>query len=608
MEDRLNLLRANPADWALRFELVQELYDDGNHEEAANLLYEAPEIPGDEANIVFAATVLGSTDAASARALLDHFDSANGPTESTLNLRTQLGEAEPSSVTLSAEDVLAEDASDERITVRAGERSFTIGDGQLVRAAEFRTRPFDRIGALLIAILIHLVLIALLIVWKLSSPQPAPPQITVSSAPRPDEPVIENETLTVEEQKQAAAAPSVQPVISSLAFSSFAVSDTFTTQGDLAMVNMSSSDASFGMSLSGIGEVSNMSSIPPAMQSRCSMSQRMKRLRESGGEDRAERAVREGLEFLATQQNPETGAFGKEYTAAMTGLSLLAFLGHCETPESPKFGDAVVKSALYLMDLCNKNRGRITNGKPGNHQIYEHAIATYALSELYTMTRESGREVPRLESTLKKAVGVIVDAQSKDGGWTYKFSPDRRLDMSVSGWQIQALKAAHNTGRKFPGVDKALDRAVKEYLPSIQDSEGAFKYIPENPSGKPTLTGAALLAMQIWEGGDPNVFDKGFAYLKSKYANPAPGNDYYAPYYNTQVFFLAEGKAWENYNKKFQPRLLDAQNEDGSWLKPGISRGGPDSQILNTSWAILMLEVYYRYLPTTDKVEGLKVK
>lgn len=27
---------------------------------------------------------------------------------------------------------------------------------------------------------------------------------------------------------------------------------------------------------------------------------------------------------------------------------------------------------------------------------------------------------------------------------------------------------------------------------------------------------------------------------------------------------------------------------------------------MNTAWAILMLEVYYRYLPTTDKVDGLE--
>ena len=625
MEDRLDALQKNPSNWQIRGELVSELYEEAKYEEAADLLSQAPEIPGDEGNIIFAATVLSVTDPESSRALLDHFESAHGPTAATEQLRVHLSDkpsevapvarATPESAPVAnrAEPIHAtevetqsiEESDFEPVEISSGNRTFSIGAGEVVQAAEFQTRPFDKIGAVLIAAMIHLVIVALLFIWKLSSPPNSPPQITVSSVVQPQEETIENETVTKQEQKQAAAAPTAQPVVTSQAISNFAIPTTFDATTDLNMVAMSNSDAGFGMSLTGFGDVSNMDAIPKSMQSRCSMSQRMKRLRESGGEDRAERAVREGLEFLATQQNDD-GSIGTEFPAAMTGLSLLAFLGHCETPESPKFGDTVVNATLYLMERCNKNDGKITNGKSGNHQAYEHAIATYALSELYTMTRESGKDIPRLESTLKKAVGIIVDAQAKGGGWAYGFKPNNRMDMSVSGWQIQALKAAHNTGRRFSGVDRALDKAIKEYLPSIQDSAGAFKYTPDQASGKQTLTGAALLAMQIWEGGDPNVFDKGFAYLKSKYSNPAPGNGYYAPYYNTQVFFLAEGKAWENYNSKFQPRLLDAQNEDGSWLRPGISHGGKDSQILNTAWAILMLEVYYRYLPTTDKVDELK--
>ena len=411
--------------------------------------------------------------------------------------------------------------------------------------------------------------------------------------------------MTKMQQKTASAVSSVQSMVASTAFSDFSVPTTVDTSNtDLTMVAMSNSDNGFGMSMSGFGDVSNMASIPAGMRSRCSMSERMKRLRESGGEDRAERAVREGLEFLTTKQNKENGAFGEEYTAGMTGLTLLAYLGHCETPESPKFGDSVVNAALFLMDRCLKNDGRITNGKGGHHEAYEHAIGTYALAELYTMTKESGKEIPRLESVLKKAVGVIVDAQTKDGGWPYGFAAQGKEDMSVSGWMIQALKAAYNTGRNFSGVEKSLDLATKKYLPAIQDSEGAFKYNPDNAKGKPTLTGAALLCMQIWKGADTPAYEKGLKYLTERYKNPSPGGDFYAPYYNTQVFFLREGPEWESYNKQFQPKLLDAQNKDGSWLKEGGAR--KDHQILNTAWAILMLEVYYRYLPTTDKVSGLE--
>jgi hypothetical protein len=116
-----------------------------------------------------------------------------------------------------------------------------------------------------------------------------------------------------------------------------------------------------------------------------------------------------------------------------------------------------------------------------------------------------------------------------------------------------------------------------------------------------------MLAMQIWKGKGTPQYNKALAYLVKAYANPSPGGNFYAPYYNTQAFFMHEGKEWENYNKIFQPRLLDAQNEDGSWLSKGVGgQGGADAQLMNTAWAILMLEVYYRYLPTTDKVSGLE--
>jgi len=485
-----------------------------------------------------------------------------------------------------------------------GERVFIVGEGEAVHAAEAPPKTREKLGAVLTAVIVHLAIILLLTFCYLSSPPPAPPQISVSAIANSGDASLENQTMMKKTQKTSSTTvSSAMPVVASTAFSNFAVPETMDTNANLTMVAMSDSDAGFGMSMSGFGDVSNMGAIPAGMQSRCSMSQRMKRLRESGGEDRAERAVREGLEFLTTKQNQD-GSFGEEYTAGMTGLVLLAYLGHCETPESPKFGDSVVNAALFLIDRCKKNDGKITNGKAGHHEAYEHAIGTYALAELYTMTKEAGREVPNLESNLRKAVGVIVDGQTKMGGWPYGFKGTGKEDMSVSGWQIQALKAAYNTGRNFPGVEKALDLATGEYLPAIQDSEGAFKYNPDHAKGKPTLTGAALLGMQIWKGMGSPPYQKGLKYLAEKYKNPSPGSDYYAPYYNTQAFFMHEGKEWEDYNKLFQPRLLDAQNEDGSWLRDGGAR--KDAQIMNTAWAVLMLEVYYRYLPTTDKVSGLK--
>jgi hypothetical protein len=262
-----------------------------------------------------------------------------------------------------------------------------------------------------------------------------------------------------------------------------------------------------------------------------------------------------------------------------------------------------MKTTLFLINRAIENKGLIASGENGNHQAYEHAIATYALAELYTMLRSNGLEIPRLKSVLKRSVQIIVESQKERGGWAYLGAEQE--DMSVSGWNIQALKAAYNTNLGLAGVESSLDRAVGRYLPSIQGPRGAFRYRPSERDGKRTLTGAALLGMQIWGAMGSRHYNKGFEYLKTAYEDPFRENNYYAPYYNTQVFFLHGGDEWKAYNESFQGKLLDAQESDGSWPGKG-SHGGSDKKILNTTWAILMLEVYYRYLPTTDKVGDLK--
>ena len=48
-------------------------------------------------------------------------------------------------------------------------------------------------------------------------------------------------------------------------------------------------------------------------------------------------------------------------------------------------------------------------------------------------------------------------------------------DLSVTGWNIQALKAAVYTGISIDGIDEALDKAIK-YTKECQDKVGKFAY------------------------------------------------------------------------------------------------------------------------------------
>lgn len=64
-----------------------------------------------------------------------------------------------------------------------------------------------------------------------------------------------------------------------------------------------------------------------------STADRMARLLSEGGMPQCEEAVVKAIERLQATQNPY-GSRTNDQPVAMTSLALLAYLGHCETPQS----------------------------------------------------------------------------------------------------------------------------------------------------------------------------------------------------------------------------------------------------------------------------------
>ena len=82
---------------------------------------------------------------------------------------------------------------------------------------------------------------------------------------------------------------------------------------------------------------------------------------------------------------------------AYTGLALLTFLAHGETPSSKEFGTTVRKAMEWL---CSD--------KIHVNQNYAHAIKAYALAEAYAMTG-----VSILEDAMNRSIRIIIDGQQK---------------------------------------------------------------------------------------------------------------------------------------------------------------------------------------------------
>ena len=337
--------------------------------------------------------------------------------------------------------------------------------------------------------------------------------------------------------------------------------------------------------------------VPAAMAGRLGAIGRGMAAAKAGGTEKSEKAVMAGLQWLMKHQNGD-GSWSDEFRPAMTGLGLLAFLGHGELPESPEFGPTVKKALDWVLEHGTEFDGRMSLTKDGwgaNHGVYEHAILTYAMGEYFSMTGDA-----RFAPLLKKAVGYIVDGQNPGGGWDYHYAKGPRNDLSVAGWQIQALKAAHLTGLGIPGVDEALDKSMV-FIKKWQGNEGGFGYT--GPENRLSLTGVGVLCTYFWkEKKDPVVKD-GINFLlgKADVKYKSDKADLYGWYYDTQACLMFGGYAWGKWNRMFQSEITDNQSADGSWpaakgahLQPKPDGAGP---VYRTTLCVLMLETFYRYAP-----------
>ncbi len=113
---------------------------------------------------------------------------------------------------------------------------------------------------------------------------------------------------------------------------------------------------------------------------------------------------------------------------------------------------------------------------------------------------------------IKKAVSYIVSGQTALGGWGYGDgiigAPPNA--MTVTGWQIQALEAAHLAGPNLPGVAQSLDKAVA-FIKKWQGNEGGFGF--DRPENRVDMTGVGVLSTLKWKQSKDRVVKEGIDYL-----------------------------------------------------------------------------------------------
>ncbi len=249
-----------------------------------------------------------------------------------------------------------------------------------------------------------------------------------------------------------------------------------------------------------------------------------------------EKAVLEGLRWLARHQNPD-GSWGAaslrercssesscasshekatdHYDVGLTGLALLAFLGTGLTHESNarivdpvrgvshRAGDVVKNGLLWLVKRQHPD-GSFSGDRAF---LYNEALCALAMAEAYGLTKHRLWKVPA-----QRSVDFLQKAQKPNpagkGLWGWRYASRAEIedfrragsqddayfkelydaDTSVTGWVVMALKSAQISGLSVS--QEAMDGAMEfcKWVTPDGERRGLVGYLDAKGAGSP-LTG-----------------------------------------------------------------------------------------------------------------------
>lgn len=314
--------------------------------------------------------------------------------------------------------------------------------------------------------------------------------------------------------------------------------------------------------------------------------------------DRVDRAIDKALAYLKKTQETDGSWRGRtQKEPAITSLALMAFLSAGHVPGEGPYAATIDKGIRWVVAAQDKN-GLIA-GNDGL-EMYHHGISTLMLAEAAGMT--DSKLARELKPCLEKAVDVVLKAQRngeknspQNGGWRYLAS-GKDADISVTGWQILALRAAKNLGCDVPAekINLALD-----YVRRCQDPiSGGFCYMPGGAVSV-ACTGTCILALELCskEHASREAL-RGGGYLLRNSLDFKQQHFFYSVYYQSQAMFQLGKNYWNTFRPQLHKVLLEQQTASGSW-----NAGDGLGANYGTAMAVLSLTVEYRLLPIYQREE-----
>ena len=324
-------------------------------------------------------------------------------------------------------------------------------------------------------------------------------------------------------------------------------------------------------------------------------------LRSRGGSAASEAAVERGLDWLALHQAVD-GSWRFDLsgcrcdgacrdpgtltsTTASTAIAMLPFLGAGHTHVEGRHQQVVSRGIYYLL---SRMKATPRGGDFCEGTMYGHGVTTLVLAECLGMTRDE-----MLIGPVREAVRFIETSQDMHGGG-WRYLPGQAGDITVTAWQLAALKSGQMAGIEPPsptieGISRFLDR--------VQSQSGAA-YGYRSPTAKPCTSAIGLLCrLYTGWGAEDEPLQRGLAAL----AKPGPGPAaVYQNFYLSQALLQTNHPVWPRWNARNRDQLVAQQvriaHESGSWFFADQDTA-PGGRLAHTALAVLTLEVYYRLLP-----------
>ena len=331
--------------------------------------------------------------------------------------------------------------------------------------------------------------------------------------------------------------------------------------------------------------------------------QRARVLERLGGTQESEEAVSRALDWFSRHQEQD-GRWSihkhggqKNHDIASTSFALLCYFGWgAKHNKDGPYRETVEKAVQWLMSQVKE--GDFTNGQ--HNGMYDQGVATLALAEAYGLTKD-----PSLREPLQQAVDFVVAAQNKShGAWDY--SPkSKRMDTSVSGWQLMALKSADLAGIEIPAESLRLAGVWLDRVAS-GSKKGIYGY---DRAGFKTsaMVAEGMFSQQLlgkMDASHPRMKESANHMLQHLPKNKGKQADYYYWYYGTLSSYVNKGEVWEKWNPVMREILIDRQvkggRDEGSWDYKHGNHSKQMGRVITTAIATLSLEVYYRYLPSVQ--------